>query len=107
MEGAHTWQPMISPAPRHAPSVARASDPPSPASAAPEGAAVSFPHDSPDRVAHAGDPHGAWGAHFNTTREVHHVMSLESLGWNAGWNERFNEYHLQGCEPRRVSGQDR
>jgi ribosome biogenesis GTPase len=34
-------------------------------------------------------------------------MSLESLGWNAHWEERFSTHRAHALEPARVSGQDR
>jgi ribosome biogenesis GTPase len=34
-------------------------------------------------------------------------MSIEALGWNARWEESFTIHRRQGCEPGRVSGQDR
>ena len=51
--------------------------------------------------------HGASCARSHSTREVHHVMSIEAMGWNDGWNDKFVRCEVQGCEPGRVSGQDR
>lgn len=34
-------------------------------------------------------------------------MSIEMLGWNQSWNERFEVYRARREEPARVSGQDR
>jgi ribosome biogenesis GTPase len=34
-------------------------------------------------------------------------MSIETLGWNGGWNERFESHRSAGLEPGRIAGQDR
>jgi ribosome biogenesis GTPase len=33
-------------------------------------------------------------------------MSIDRLGWDVRWNELFEKYRRQGCEPGRISGQD-
>lgn len=34
-------------------------------------------------------------------------MSIETLGWNQEWSDQFEVHRHQGCEPGRISGQDR
>jgi ribosome biogenesis GTPase / thiamine phosphate phosphatase len=34
-------------------------------------------------------------------------MSIDGLGWNVRWDALFVEHRSQGCEPGRISGQDR